>query len=336
MDIISAADYGRNFSFDELFPTNVIPSRDVMQLWLREPLTPRELEQLDRCLRATGGYRDRKRSKIIRARFDRTLRHRLRLLQPSTEALQLLARMRDYVYINHRNEIALDLFFPDDQLECADLLIRRHLRMPYHRSTTNSYESTFYINRNKKSARNIAVYIRLSKVTKKRCIHVCFRLKGRHQLIANGLDTLSAWIHIDFRAFFQARLLFCDLDYGKLGRLLRNSLKGKHRRHGHVLDRARGLLDFQQHGLVEDTETGELYHSIQAYIDRKRKDFDVHSCLIPLPNDYLLPKQQNLNPHVILSYIASIPFLSSDLGPSHGHNSAFSTPKSHSHRIGSE
>jgi hypothetical protein len=295
-----------------------------VQLWLREPLTRRELEQLDRCLRATGGYRDRKRSKIIRARFDRTLRHRLRLLQPSTEALQLLARMRDYVYINHRNEVALDLHFPEHQLESADLLIRRHLRMLYHRSPVNSYESTFYISRNKKAARNIAVYIRLSKLTKERCVHLCYRLKGRAALIANDLDTLAAWIHLDFRSFFQSRLLFCDLDYGKLGRLLRNSLKGKHRRHGHVLDHTRGVLDFHEHGWVEDTETGELVLCIQRYLDFRRKAFDVYSCLIPLPNDYLLPKQQQNPTRHYTSYIASLPFFSSQKCPWHGHNMHFS------------
>jgi hypothetical protein len=298
-----------------------------MQLWLREPLTPRELERLQRCLRATGGKLDRKRTVTQRARFNKKLRQRLRLLQPSTEALQLLANIRDYVYINHRNEVALDLHFPEHQLECADLLIRRHLRMPYHRSPTNSYEGTFYISRNKKAARNIAVYIRLSKVTKERCVHLCYRVKGRAALIANDLDTLSAWIHIDFRSFFQSRLLFCDLDYGKLGRLLRNSLKGTHRRHGHVLDHSRGVLDFHEHGWVEDTETGELFLSIQRYLDCRRKAFDVYSCLLPLPNDYLLPEQQQNPTRHYTSYIASIPFLSHQNCPWHGHNVRFSASK---------
>jgi hypothetical protein len=82
-----------------------------------------------------------------------------------------------------------------------------------------------------------------------------------------------------------------DLNYSRVGRLLHNMTHGDRRRANDERDRRWGFWDFQKHGLVEDAKIGD-YLSIQRYVDRRRKDFDVRSCLIQLDNYHLLPKRR--------------------------------------------
>jgi hypothetical protein len=146
-------------------------------------------------------------------------------------------------------------------------------------------------------------------------------------LVKHRLARLDDWLHLNYHSFFVAILLFADLDYGRLGHLLRNqqsrlkNRSGGHGRSHKVSDRRDGLLDFLEHGRIKDSD----YWSIQQYLDQRRNYVNVHSCVIELDNSYLLPSTPKARD--TSHGICTIPISSSDLGPSHGHNFDFSTSK---------
>src|SRR6516162_1233600 len=155
MNIISAADLGCNFTFDELFPIRVDAYADVLVFWFRDALGPRELRRLHDCLRDTRGYENEQERYPRAGKYGppvlfhgqrRPFRQRLRLEQPSLEALQLITNMRDDTYPNYA-EVANDLVFPLDQLAGSDKCIRRHLRMRFHLQHMHTIETTLLYNR---------------------------------------------------------------------------------------------------------------------------------------------------------------------------------------------
>jgi hypothetical protein len=312
LSIISAAARGCNFTFDELFPIRVDTYPDVIQFHLWDALGPRERARWHECMRAFGGYENQhpnyysNEPRWIRGQ-PRLFRERLRVEQPSPEALRMLMELRGNhgVYLTY-GERALDPIFPLDDVEEASFVIRRHLMIRNHRSQLTSDRGTMYINP-ASSRRNIGLYHdKGSKPTREPCVHIDYRMKGHATLVANRLGWLDDWLYVDDHAFFAPRLIQVDLDYGRLGRLLQNRKRGESRRSGRVMDRSRGLWDFQEHGLVEDAVTGG-YLSIQRYLDQRRRHIDIYSCLIQLDNYYLLPKRRNPNTHYT-DQVPSAPF----------------------------
>jgi hypothetical protein len=328
MSNIYAATGGGNFTFDELFPLATIAYPDVIRGWLWDPILGRELKELEQCLGDTGGRLDRKRLLNEAAWFNPALRQRLPLLQPATEVFTLLHQMRGNAFYLTHGEAAIDWMFPPDEVNWSGALIRRHLCWPHHRVPIKIDRNTMYFNR-RNSARNIALYHdKLSRKTKKPCVHLCYRMRGNPMLLKHRLATLQDWISVDYRAFFAAILLFADLDYGRLGHLLRNKQsRSKDRSGGHgrshkVSDRRDGFLDFQEHGRIEDSD----YWSVQKYLDQRRNYVNVRSCMVELDNRDLLPKARDTSHGICI-----IPISSFDLGPSHRDNFHLSTsPHLHS------
>jgi hypothetical protein len=297
--IISAADFGCNFTFDELIPTRVDAYADVIHFHLWDALGSRERARWHECMREHGGYDNPKFHSTEPHRFwrdqRRPFRERRRVEQPPLECLRELLDMRGNkeIYLTY-GERALDPIFPQAEVEAASFTIRRHLTIRNHRSQLTSVRGTMYLNP-PQSRRNIGLYHDLrSKLTGEPCVHMDYRMKSHAMLVANRLGTLEDWLYVDDHAFFAPRLILMDLDYGRLGRLLHNMITGDHRRANDKRDRRHGLWDFFKHGLVEDSVVGD-YLSVQKYLDRRRRDLNVYSCLIQLDNYYLLPQRRNPN-----------------------------------------
>jgi hypothetical protein len=317
MPIICPPTGDRNFSFDELFPLATIAYPDVIRGWLWDPILGRELKELEQCLLDTGGSIDWPRVSNERPQFNPALQQRLPLLQPASEVITLLHQMRGNAFYITHGEPAIDWMFPPDEVDWSGTLIRRHLCWPHDRVPIKIDRNTMYFNR-RSSARNIALYHDLlSRKTNRPCVHCCYRMRGNPMLVKHRLATLEDWLHVDYRAFFAAILQFADLDYGRLGHLLRNKKsrsKGRSGGHGRshkVSDRSEGFWDFERHGRIKNSD----YWSVQQYLDQRRNYVNVGSCLIPLDNSYLLPTARD----------TSIPISSSDLRPSHRDNFNFCT-----------
>jgi hypothetical protein len=274
-------------------------------LWLHDALGSRELTRLHECLADTRGYENEQERYPKPGQYGppvwfngqrRPFRQRLRLEQSALEALQLITEMRHETYANYA-EVADDLIFPLGQLAASNRCIRRHLRMPYHRQHMQTIETTLLYNR-LGSPRNLISYAdRLSKLKPHEpCVHIEFRMKSHTLLAANRLGTVDDWIYLDYRAFLAPRLLFCDLDFDRLGRLLHNRITGHRRRTAQAQDYKTGLRDFQQHGLIKDSD-GNSYLSIQKYMDERRQFVNLYPALIKLDNSALLPEKTTFTPY---------------------------------------
>jgi hypothetical protein len=336
--------YARTGDFNELSPIRSDAYADVLVFWLWVALGSRELKHLHECLADTRGY-ENEQERYPRAGHyappvlfhgqRRPFRQRLRLEQASLEALQLITEMRDETYANYA-EVADDLIFPLDQLAASDRCIRRHLRMRYHRQHMHTVETTLYFNK-LGSPRNLLTYPdKLSKLKPHEpCVHVEVRMKGHTLLAANRLGTVADWIYLDYRAFLEPRLLFCDLDFGRLGRLLHNKLTGDGRRTARAQDYKDGLHDFHQHGLIKDSD-GNSYLSIQKYIDQRHHYVNLYPALIKLDNSALLPEKSTFTPYYECISNVFVRKSHASVGhPSasgHSHPSVRNYPRSH-HRI---
>jgi hypothetical protein len=298
-------------AFNQLKPRRSVPYADVIQFHLNHALGPRERSRWHECMAEHGGYEnlDRKiyysdEPHWIRGQ-PRLFRERLRTEQPSTQCLRQLIALRDpqdiYLTLGERS---LDLHFPRSQLAQASMAVRRHLISLHHRSKVHSEDNVFYFNP-AQSRKNTAVYHdRPSKITREPCVHIDRKLKTHAALVAYGLGSITDWINFDDRSFFAQVLIAMDLDYARLGRLLRNHDRNERRRIEDINDYKIGLREFERYGLVECNNGN--FHSIQRYVDRRRKHIDVNSCLIPLPIEHLLP------PKIAFTHITgqmhSIPF----------------------------
>jgi hypothetical protein len=324
----------KSLTFDQLKPISTVPYADLIRGWLSDPLLARELQDLEQCLLDTGGRLDWGRVLNERPWFDTRLRQRLPLLQPSAEAIALLHKMRGNDFYLTRGEAALDWMFPRDEVERAGALIRRHVRWLHHRKPIKIFRNTMYLNP-PSAAKNIALYHDLPcRKTNKPCVHCCYRMRGHPMLVRHRLATLEDWLRIDYSALFAAILLFADLDFERLGHLLRNEQSrrkgrsGGHSRSRRQSDYDEGLWHFERYGRIRKRERDHIgklrsvdsgYWSVQQYLDQYRNYVNVHSCLIPLVSNFLLPELSHT------SYgVCSIPISSSNLSPPHKNNFGFS------------
>jgi hypothetical protein len=259
----------------DLYPDRIESYSDVVQFWLAHPLNDREQRSLRGCLRVTGGYLQEPRNESHP--WDPALRQRIRICQPNREAFELLLELRDDIpYFNYA-EHSLDLIF-HRKLQQARLFVDRHLVKPNHRQESVYVHGTLYTNR-RWSPTNFAVYHnRPAKTSGQPCVHIDARISGHAAMLRANLATSPDWLNLDERAFWRERFILCDVDLGRLGRLLHNHETGKHRRGGWEYDRLVGFQAFAGVG-----------RSVQKLIDTYRRRIDVHSCLIEYDTTELLP-----------------------------------------------
>jgi|SRR5271165_139625 len=229
----------------DIHPTDIVSYTDVLKLWRKHPLDRRQERDLRECLRDTSGYLDDPYNEP--AWFNPALRQRLRLWQPSDDALRLLAGMPDDggPYLNY-GERALDLIFPPAEIAQAGKLVRRYVMKRNHRQEMWCDHGTLYTNR-RRARSNIAVYHDLpSKPNGQPCVHICSRTSGHEAMIHARLDSLADWINLDDRAYWRERLRLCDIHFAKLGRAMHNRRVGGRRRTGWVGDHRIGYRSFHE------------------------------------------------------------------------------------------
>jgi hypothetical protein len=267
----------------DLFPSGIDSYPDVIQFWLAHPLNARERRSLRGCLRVTGGHLLEPRNEP--AWWNPALRQRVRICQPSHEAVKLLLDLRgDSAYLNYAEE-ALDwIFYRPAKLQEARVFTDRHLVKPNHRQESAYYRGTLYSNRRWAPTNLVVYHTRPSKRWGEPCVHLEYRLAGNPALTRANLATFADWLNLDEREFWRERLYLCDVDLARLGRLLHNQETGKHRRGGWEYDRLTGFHAF-----------AGVDRSVQKLIDTYRRQIDVHSCLIEYDNTELLPDYSSQN-----------------------------------------
>jgi len=150
----------------------------------------------------------------------------------------------------------------------------------------------------RKSRNNIAVYSgKLSKITKTDCCHIDWRICKADTLRRAGFNSIEDLINWNPYEFWKKRLVLMEMDYYKLGKILKNMGRRKIpfiKKYGpfsyDVFRRAGGLI--KRCTQLDD----ESYSSVQKIIDffricDKQRKRAVRGCLIKLSNDEFLPKQ---------------------------------------------
>jgi hypothetical protein len=248
-------------------PERVCSYIDVLRIWLRNPLSSAQLSWLrqrsaGKKLRVHNG----------RAPFGRGYVQRITIFQPSQEALQSLATCSDHLltYV----ECSLDWVFnsrieTDDAFEyVCKRVIKRHHRDQGIRFVGTGDEKTRYSG--PRRAPNLLVIYgdRPSKKGGHHCVHFDWRMNGSGTLRRTGIHSLHDLLALDHRDFWRARLIICDLDLRRLGRMYWN-----HRLHG----KRRHWMQFCPNGkLVYDKHlrTGSIIAraraSTQAVVDQYR------------------------------------------------------------------
>jgi hypothetical protein len=225
-------------------PIGIIPYFDRIRFWSPNPLNPDALAELERAC-GPGNIHINNRP----ARFNnhhRQYRQRIDLSRPTRQALRWLARRKDALI--NRVEITLDLTFryrPDAEeaweffhqhwvrrwhgrtqeiSQCGDGNFGSHTRYDADRSAPNQH--VLYTDAHTRITGEL------------NCVHVECRLNRLKAVRAAGIKSGQDLLQFDHRAFWQERLLFYDVDRGRLGRLLRNYVTGRRRRTPEFVNRA--------------------------------------------------------------------------------------------------
>jgi len=280
-------------------PTGVHPYFDKFQFWVCNPLDQGTLAWLRKqCGR--GGLHVENRP----ARFNARFRQRIELRQPSDQALRWLA-CRDDALIN-RAEITIDLTFKclserDDAWE----LLHRHLVRPWHgkkqeiRAFRGGLQTRSLCDQGGLgdsrydaggSAPNKIVFYREehSRVTGEAyCLHLEWRLKGLRAVRAARINSGSDLPEFSHRSFWQNRLRLYDVDFARLGRLVRNRTGGRKSRSSEI----KRTLSYR---VNIDARTGDMvtapFQTVQEMIDHLKTICDVHRALVPIPIESMLPE----------------------------------------------
>ena len=276
-------------------PENIKPDvlayLDKIQVWLRQPLSKTELTWLrQQC--GQGGLH------VVNkvARFNRTLKQRLQLHQPTTAAIQSLST-KDH-YVNYL-ELSLDWVFQSEEErdEAYDFVCQYHVKK-WHGKQEVKYQGIEHVTRytGPRRAPNVMVTYkdRHAKQTGEvNCVHFDWRIRGpalsRLKTTRNDvLLTLRDINLLDHRQFWQHKLLFFQVKARELGRQYRYQVEGKQRR-GWVLFYCNNRFAYDV-----DHRTGSLMirlcQSTQKVIDAYQKQVDVRNCLQQIPNLHLLPR----------------------------------------------
>jgi hypothetical protein len=252
---------------------SVWPFFDKVAVWLRRPASKTALAELKKqCGHLHVGNH--------RARFDGNFRQRLELKQPTDAALRWLAA-RDDALIN-QIEVALDFIFGNwaDRDDAYDFL-NRHLVRRWHgkRQEIRVYAGKAQTRYDgPRAARNSLVLYRqeFSRVTGELCaVHFEWRLRGARAVRGAGISSGQCLLKFDHRAFWERRLLLCDIEPERLGRYLRNQTEGSKSRVTGKLDSRTG------HVVINGCST------VQEIIDRYSR-LRIQRVMTRLPvNDWL-------------------------------------------------
>lgn len=272
---------------------------DCGRLWFRNPLTKSELAWLrERC----GGRKMYVHTR--RARFDYQFVQRVTAFQPTTEALEWLARRND-ILLNYV-EIAFDwIFSSEDDKQEAFTFVCEHLVKRYHRDQGIRFagEDGFTRYTGPRGAPNlIAVYADLpSKVTGEvECLHFDWRISGVASLRRAGIRSVRDLLHLDHGAFWRERLVLCEINRRMLGRRHNNHALSTRRRRPWIVRCGRHFA------YDMDLRAGSIIHracgSTQGVVDRCRQHFPLTGCLVPIDIGAVFPSVEDVITHTTSKY----------------------------------
>jgi len=228
---------------------------------------------------------------------------RLKIQMPTDYALMWLQNRfcvngQDLILMT-RIDFSLDLITQTlrDALELQGYF-NCHLIQRWHGAGIVKFtEGTMYF-RCRYSRNNIAVYSdRLSKITNTNCCHFDWRICKANALRRAGFHSIEDLINWDPHGFWKERLVLREMDFYKLGKILKNMGRRKIPFIKHfgtikydVFMRAGGLI--KRCTQLSD----ESYPSVQKVIDffracDIRTKRGVRGCLIKQSNDEFLPEQ---------------------------------------------
>jgi hypothetical protein len=294
MPRISAVDAALNPAL-RIVPVEKLSYVDGLQLWLKTPLPPRQIERLEQ---QCGSLHVLQRNKS----WHRDYRQRLQLRQPSREAVQALARLSG-VLLNQL-ELALDWTFnSEEERDAAHELIRRyHVKRWHGKQQALLYKGTRYTAKRRAANKLVNYAEQGSRISGELfCEHVEWRLSGVRALQRAGIGPLNELLKLDHRRFWKARLLMRTINLARLGRLHCVHVQGKGPRRGPWIEYfgPNKLFRFDYHGRTGSTvwltcgsrEAG-TEATTQALVDEWRSKFEVGCCLEALDVEHLLPTEQ--------------------------------------------
>ena len=279
-------------------PSAIYGYFDKIQFWVLTPLDSMTIASLRRQCGQGGLHVDNR-----PARFDGGYRQRIELRQPSDNALAWLAG-HDDALIN-RVEIALDFTFRS-KVEKDRLFefLHYHLVRRWHgknqkiklvRGTAlktskvvdeiDDGETRYDAYR----APNKIVFYRnqFSRITGElNCLHLEWHLNLLKTVRSAGINSGRDLVEFNHRQFWQKRLLLCDVDRRRLGRLIRNRAAGKRRRTSEIKQTGRYRINI-------DGRTGEAhvrsFDTVQELIDQLKSSNRIQRALVPISTKSLLP-----------------------------------------------
>jgi hypothetical protein len=286
-------------------PTAVYPHFDKVQVWLKPPANPNDLEFLRKHCGRGGLYVDNR-----PAPFGKGYRQRLEFKQPSHAALRWLAQ-RDDVLVN-RVEISLDYIFDswNDRDEAQEFLHFHRIRRWHSKkqqiwlcrtskdgngkgrfNSERVYEieeATTRYDSGRRSRNGTTAYLENhSRVTGELfCLHLEWRANGLRAVQAAGIKSASDLLDFDHHEFWKKRLILVDVDTERLGRLFRDRAKrSKSRTTAFKSDR--GILINMDRRWGHAIKNG--VGSLQELLDTHRTDVRVERALRPISNSAWLP-----------------------------------------------
>lgn len=285
MPTASLADHARLRKLtDNIRPIGVDAYVDLVRIWLKRPLTERKRKQLERQYGVRLLVFDE------RMRFHSWYVQRLHFLQPSRDELKVIGQLVHKLGgLFNGAEISWDMIFanPTDCREAERFVSRHHVvkqRGPEQRVKW-SHGTTRYSA--EQGAPNVTVIYRdkLSRVRQcENCLHMDWRINGIEALERGGIYCIEDLLELDYREFWEPRLLFYAVDPRLLGKRIHQHVLGKGRRHGARIvyygedKRFRYDVDY-----VIGAATIKLAKESQRLIDQFRGQFDVNECLVTIP-----------------------------------------------------
>jgi hypothetical protein len=256
----------------------------MVQVWLKQPLSPAALEHVARNCGGEPHVHDGP------APFGRGYVQRLQLRQPTPQALVPLVTSEDALV--NALELSLDWTFDaDDEHERAYRFVDQYLVKRYHRRA----HGVVHVGRTRytgprASRTNAVVYpTKESKVTGEAlCVHFDWRVRTADAVRAAGFANVSDLVNLDHRRFWRERLLFQRLHPRDLGRMFWNHRLRTSRREAWMRFYCGGRVAYDVH-----LRTGQLMirglRTTQQVIDLYRDKFKVRRCLEVIEVGHLLP-----------------------------------------------
>lgn len=268
-------------------PIDIREFTDRIQIWNADPLPIKHLKWLQS---QSGGIHVANET----ARFNPFLNQRIQLWQPSREALQSLATLRDTEF--NYQERSLDLIFGEQESrdEAYQFACQYHVKQ-HHRDQLVRFCGTDASTRysGPRRAPNVLVVYcgRPSKVTGAPfCVHFDWRIRGVTALRRAGFYSIADVLKVDHRQFWRDRLLMKSVNLRAFGRQYHIHVEGKGRRTAPWMIFVGG----NEFPYDLDRRAGaNIVHAVgstQEVIDQYRKRFPVSRCLDDIDIGHLLPK----------------------------------------------